>query len=316
MATHAIEIERCTLHGHFSRELPAILSIAPGDTVYARTLDGGWGLEPPHLDGSPRRLIEPRDAKLDSGHCLVGPIEVRGAEPGMTLEVRIGAITPGAWGWTRAGGWKSRVNSRLGLADGAPHLLVWTLDAARETARDQHGREVSLQPFLGVIGMPGDEPGIQSTIPPRVTGCNMDCRELVAGSRLLIPIAVPGALVSFGDGHAAQGDGEVSGLAIECPMDRVELTFDLIEEPRLTTPIADTPAGWVTLGFHDTLDEAAAIALDAMLELMTRTHGVSRPDALALASVVVDLRVTQIANGVWGVHAVLPHGALRGAAGA
>ena len=279
--------------------------------MHARTLDGGWGLEAPRLDGHSRRLFEPRDPELDRGHALLGPVEVRGARPGMTLEVRIGAVEPGSWGWTRAAGWKSRVNDRLGLSDGESHMLVWKLDAANHTGRDQHGHEVSLRPFLGVIGMPPGEPGVHSTIPPRTCGGNMDCRELVAGSRLLLPVSVPGALVSFGDGHAAQGDGEVSGLAIECPMDHVALTFDLRDQPALRTPLAETPAGWIALGFHDTLDEAAAIALDAMLDLMTRTHDVSRSDALALASVVVDLRVTQIANGVWGVHAVLPTGAIR-----
>lgn len=311
IATHLIELERRTLHGHFSRDLPPIASVAPGDTVRCRTLDGGWGLEPPRLDGSARRCFEPRDPELDSGHALIGPFEIRGAKPGMTLEVKISVVEPGAWGWTRAGGWPTALNQRLGVADGDQHLLVWTLDAAGGSGRDQFGRSVRLGPFLGVIGMPPDQPGIHSTIPPRAWGGNMDCKELVAGSRLLLPIASPGARVSFGDGHAAQGDGEVSQLAIECPMERVELTFDLKDDPPLTTPIAETSAAWITFGFHESLDEAAAIALDAMLDLMGRRLGLTRKDALALASVVVDLRVTQMVNRARGVHARLTHDAIR-----
>jgi acetamidase/formamidase len=223
--------------------------------------------------------------------------------------VGIDAVVPGAWGWTRAGGWVSPLNQRLGVAGGAEHLLVWRLDAEHSEGRDQHGRTVALRPFPGVIGMPPDEPGIHTTFPPRATGGNLDCRELVAGSRLFLPIAVAGALVSAGDGHAAQGDGEVSGLAIECPLERLDLTYRLREDLPLATPWAETPIGTITFGFHRTLDEAAANALEAMLQLLGARLGSTRRDALALASVTVDLRITQMVNGVSGVHAVLPVGA-------
>lgn len=163
--------------------------------------------------------------------------------------------------------------------------------------------------------MPPPEPGRHSTVPPRWHGGNLDCRELVAGSTLYLPVPVEGALLSVGDGHAAQGDGEVSGTAIECPMERVDLTLGLLPElfgRPLTTPVARTPAGWVTMGLGDDLDEAAAEAMDAMLDVLAAVHGLGRSEALALASVVVDLRVTQVANQTFGVHAVLPPGAVRG----
>ena len=118
-------------------------------------------------------------------------------------------------------------------------------------------------------------------------------------------------LFSAGDGHARQGDGEVSQLAIECPVERAELTLSVRDDLELTTPIAWTPEAWLTFGFHEDLDEAAALAVDAMLELMAREHGLARCDALALASLVVDLRVTQLVNEVQGIHAVLRHDALR-----
>ena len=146
-------------------------------------------------------------------------------------------------------------------------------------------------------------PGRHSTIPPRACGGNLDCRELIAGSTLWLPIEVEGALFSCGDGHAAQGDGEVAGTAIECPMERATLAFGL-EERALTTPLARGPDGaWMTFGLDEDLDEAAISALDAMLVLIGEQLGLSRRDALAYASVHVDLRVTQIVNTVKGVHA-------------
>ena len=161
------------------------------------------------------------------------------------------------------------------------------------------------------MGMPPPEPGVHSTQPPRAWGGNIDCKELVAGTKLYLPIPVDGARFSAGDGHARQADGEVSQLAIECPVERAELTLSVRDDLLLTTPIAWTPDAWITFGFDEDLDEAAAIATDAMLELMGREHGLERRDALALASLVVDLRVTQIVNRVKGVHAVLRHDAVR-----
>jgi acetamidase/formamidase len=179
--------------------------------------------------------------------------------------------------------------------------------------RDERGRELDLRPFLGVLGMPPPEPGVWSTSPPRVWGGNIDCKELVAGTRLYLPIPVDGALFSAGDCHARQGDGEVSQLAIECPLERAELRLTARDEPVLETPVAWTPGASLTFGLDEDLDEAAAIAIDSMLALMGREHGFARAEALALASLVVDLRITQMVNGVCGVHAVLPHDAIRSA---
>jgi acetamidase/formamidase len=311
LATHSVEPTRETLHGHFSRDLPPVLTIDPGDTVRFRLLDAGWGMEAWHADGTPRARFEPRDAELGWGHALCGPIAIRGAEPGMALVIRIGELRPGSYGWTVGGGWDTPVNTRLGLGEAAGEFaLRWDLDRDRMIARDQFGYEVPLRPFLGIIGMPPAETGRHPTPPPRPTGGNIDCKELVTGSTLYLPIAVPGALVSVGDGHALQGDGEVSGVAIECPMDLAELTLDLRDDLPLTTPRAETPIGWLTFGFDESLDEAMLVALEAMLDLMAERHDLPRAQALALASLLVDLRITQVVNGVRGVHAVLPHGAV------
>ena len=303
MTVHRIPLERRTLHGHFSRDLAPIVTIESGDTVAFSCLDAGWHLEP-------GRPFEPRDAELDAGHPLVGPIEIGGARAGQTLEVAIDRVVTCPWGWCRAGGWSSPLNDRLGLADEGV-LLRWELDVEHGVGRDDRGRELDLHPFLGVLGMPPREPGVHSTAPPRASGGNIDCKELIEGTRLLLPIPVDGALFSAGDCHARQGDGEVSQLGIECPVEHAELTLTVLDEPRLETPVARTSEAWLTFGFDEDLDEAAAIAIDAMLELLGREHGLERAEALALASLVVDLRVTQMVNGVRGVHALLPHGALR-----
>jgi acetamidase/formamidase len=301
---HEIPLERRTLHGHFSRDLQPILTIDSGDTVAFSCLDAGWNVEP-------GRKFVPRSDELDDGHALIGPIEIRGAKAGQTLEVRIEEVRVGAWGATFAGGRQTPLNDELGVSVGEGVTLNWTLHVDAGLAVDQYAREVELRPFPGVLGMPPPEAGVHSTGPPRRFGGNIDCKELIAGTKLLLPIPVDGALFSAGDGHARQGDGEVSQTAIECPLDRLELTLTVTDEPQLETPAAWTPQAWLTFGFDEDLDRAASIATDAMLRLMERELGLERRDALALASVVVDLRVTQIVNGVRGVHALLAHDAIR-----
>jgi acetamidase/formamidase len=308
---HTLEPIRPNLHGAFLRERPPILTVDSGDIVRLSTLDAAWGMEATHLDGTPRQKIEPRDKEADRGHCLVGPIAVRGAQPGMTLEIHIDALRPGAYGWNTGGGWPSQVNEGLGVSEGEEEWLHWTLDRERMIGRNQHGHQVALRPHLGVIGLAPNEAGYQSTTPPRFCGGNMDCKEFGAGASIFLPIAVEGALLSVGDGHALMADGESSSTGIECPMEFVQLTLTLHTDLKLKTPRANTAAGWITLGFNEDLDVATLTAIDEMLKLMGEQYGLPRRQALALASLVVDLHVTQIVNTVRGVHAVLPHGAIR-----
>jgi acetamidase/formamidase len=301
---HELPLERRTLHGHFSPELPPIVEIDSGDTIAFSCPMASWAI-------TPDSKFEPRDAHLDAGHALIGPVAVRGARVGQTLEVRIDTVRVGTFGGTAAGGWSTWLNDRLGVSDAADHMLKWECDADAGVARDDRGREVELRPFLGVMGMPPRKPGIYETGPPRRCGGNIDCKELVVGTKLFLPIPVDGALFSAGDGHGRQGDGEVSGTAIECPIERAELTLTVREDLELRLPIAWTPEAWITFGFDTDLDDAAAHAVDGMLELVAREYGVERQDALALASVAVDVRVTQLVNGVLGVHALLRHDAIR-----
>jgi acetamidase/formamidase len=278
---HELPLERRVLHGHFSRELEPVLSVDPGDSVRIDVPNAGWYLE------SGEQLESPGE-----GHALVGPVEVRGARAGQTLAVRIDDVQAGSWGITHSE---------------PPHALHWQLaDGVGRAA----GRAVRLTPFLGVLGMPPPEPGVHPTEPPRRWGGNIDCKELVAGATLFLPIPVDGALFSAGDGHAAQGDGEVSGTAIECPA-RAQLTLDVRDDLPLEWPIARTRDAWLTLGFDENLGPATRIALDGMLTLMQRELGMAHTEAFMFASVVVDLRITQLVNGVVGVHAVLRDDAIR-----
>lgn len=301
-----------TLHGVFNRGFEPVLTIDSGDTVIYKTLEAGWGLEPrdPHNAGQKPLAFEPtRSERRGNGHCLVGPIAIRGAEPGMTLEVVIEEIVVGDWGWTAT--WKNPTTSAAGVQDNDEVYLVWKLNHQEKLGTNQYGHEVSLRPFMGVMGMPIDEPGDHVTFPPRRTGGNLDCKELIAGTSLFLPIAVSGGLFSVGDGHAAQGDGEVSVTAIECGMDRVRLQFILHTDMSLSAPRAHIPGATITFGLDEDLNQAAHNAVQQMVDVIVERLGVSRSTALALASVTVDLRITQHVNGVKGVHAILRDDAIR-----
>jgi acetamidase/formamidase len=287
---HEIPLERRTLHGHFSRELEPVLSIDPGDSVRFQSLDAGW-----HWEFEGEYLEERDEAELDSGHALNGPVHVQGARPGQTLAVRVDEVRPRSWGVT------------FGEGD----LFRWQIDVDGGTATNDRGRTVSTAPFLGVIGMPPDEPGVWSTIPPRRCGGNIDCKLLVAGTTLFLPVVNEGALLSAGDGHAAQGDGEVSGTAIECPLDAAQITVDVRDDLDLRMPVARTANAWLAFGFDNDLDVAAQLAVETMLDLIERELETDRKHALALASVAVDLAVTQLVNEAKGVHAILRDDAIR-----
>ncbi len=307
MTEHQLEPTPSTTADAFSRDIPPVLTVDPGDTVVVRSLDAaGFLARQQHPGARPPVMF-----KADRGHCLTGPIEVRGAAPGDVLAVRLAALRPADWGWTVSAARDTPLTRRLGLHEGPPSWLLWEIDAAAGTATSNYGHTIAIAPFLGVTGVAWDEPGEHSTIPPRaVGGGNIDCRELVAGSTLYLPVTVPGALLSLGDGHAAQGDGEVAGTAIECGM-TTRAQLDLVTDPPVPGVHAETPAGRITFGFSADLNEAMGDALDAMLGWLQGLYQLDKAAALAAASPVVDLRVTQVANQAWGVHAVLPHGAIQ-----
>jgi acetamidase/formamidase len=301
MAVHYLaRSEQGNIHYRWDRGLRPAISVEPGDEVIVETRTG---------EDDQLRPGDPPDAiaAVDRGriHALTGPIFVNGAEPGDVLEVSVLSITPAEWGLTlqRPGGGL--------LTDFPPYLRFFQLDVERWTAEFAPGIVVPLRPFLGVMGVAPAE-GVHSTIPPGSHGGNLDCKDVLAGTVLSLPVFVPGALFSCGDGHAAQGDGEVCITAIECAM-TARLRFQVRKGRHLSDPQLETPDAWMTLSAAPTLEDAARRALEAMLDLIVARTGLSRADAYALASMAVDLRINQVVNQpMMGVRAVLPKTTISG----
>lgn len=307
MSIHMITLAQEHLIGSFSNEVAPIINIKSGDSIRFQTLDAGWGTG---VSYAKRIKPFPRQGEKDGGHALIGPIYIEEAKQGKTIEIIFNEIIPGSYGFTSAGGYPNWQNQKLHLTEVEELSLNWTLDRhAMSGSCEVRGKSysVSLNPFMGVVGMPPESGGIHTTWPPRYCGGNIDCKELVQGSKLYLPVPVDGGYLAIGDGHARQGDGEVSCQAIECAMELVNITVNVIDDIKLTNPRAHTPSGWITFGFDEDLNEATVQALDGMLGLMGELYGLERVEAIALGSAVVDLRITQIVNGVKGVHAFLPH---------
>ncbi|MED3963309.1 acetamidase/formamidase family protein [Niallia taxi] len=312
MKKHILTLKQENFHGSFSRDYSPVLTVESGDSIEMKTLDIEWGYSPSEAEVYEKFTSIKSEQK--AGHPMIGPIAVKDAKPGMVLEIKINDIVPGWYGRNWSGGLPNWQNIALGIAKEEKIQLDWKLDANQMTGSTIIGDRtfsVALQPFMGVMGVAPKEDGVHPTPPPRYCGGNIDCKELVKGSSLFLPISVEGALFSIGDGHALQGDGEISGTAIECPMDLVDITLIARDDMKLQSPLAKTPSGWITFGFHEDLNEAAKDALNAMITFMQNNYAISRTEATALSSTVVDLRITQVVNGVKGVHAVLPYGALR-----
>ena len=250
MAVHDIEPVDGFVHWDFDRGREPALWIESGDVVRYRTLDASGFLEKRRPDGSTPQM----DRKgAGPGHTLCGPVGIRGAKARTDARDRDPRRPSRGLGDGRAAAAsRTPLNDRLGVSENGL-MMIWTIDPDALTAVNQWGHIVALRPFMGVMGMPPDDPGPHPTGPPRFCGGNLDCKELVAGTKLYLPIPVDDALFSLGDGHGVQGDGEVSGMAIECPMERVEVKLTVLDEPKLTMPRAWTPEGWLTFGLHEEL---------------------------------------------------------------
>jgi acetamidase/formamidase len=235
-------------------------------------------------------------------HPLTGPIFVNGAEPGDSLEVRVGAIEYlhpyGVIGFLPGGG-------TLPAEFPYAYLKLVRFDPGGRTARFAPGVSVPLRPFFGSIGVaPPALSGRVSSGPPGPHVGNLDIKEVGPGSTVYLPVHVPGALLSIGDGHAAQGDGEVSGTAIETSL-ATTLTIVLHKQKPLKYARIETATHVITVGLDVDLDEAARIATREMIEYLVAERGLSRDDAYVLCSAAVDLRVSQTVDVTKGVHAML-----------
>ncbi len=308
----AAGVETCHW-GHFDATLPPVLRVASGQRFTVATVSGGPPVLPPPGFHVPPELLDihARLPMVMPGHILTGPVAVDGAQPGDTLEVRIIDVQLRQdWGY----------NVIRPLAGTLPddfhahrHLNI-PLDRTRQVARLPWGLDLPLHPFFGVMGVaPPPAWGRISTIQPRAHGGNLDNKELGPGSSLYLPVHAPGALFSCGDGHGAQGDGEVCVTAIETALLG---TFELVLHPRgtgpaLAFPRGETPTHWITMGTDPDLDRCMEMALRDMIVLLGEKAGLGREDAYTLCSLAVDFRITQTVNGHKGVHGMLPKSLIR-----
>jgi acetamidase/formamidase len=292
-----------TVHwGYFDADLPPVLKVRSGDALTVDTVSGGPRELPAidHLRPDHREIVE-RVEQGPGPHILTGPIEVEGAEPGDTLEVRILAVE-----LTEDWGWNVIRPLRGTLPEDFPYLRkrLIPIDRQRRVARLPWGPEIPLQPFFGIIGVaPPAAYGRVSTVEPREYGGNIDNKELGAGSSLFLPVFVPGAKLSIGDGHAVQGDGEVCLTALEtCLKGRFEV---VLHKSRLSYPRAITATHYIAMGFHEDLDDAAKLALRNMIGWLVELTGWSAEEAYVFCSLACDLRVTQLVDGNKGIHAMV-----------
>jgi acetamidase/formamidase len=241
-------------------------------------------------------------------HVVSGPIAIAGAEPGDVLAVHVIEAEPRV----PYGVNTMRLN-RGGLSDEFTlnRSIVIPFDLERRVARFSERIEVPLAPFFGIMATgPARHLGRLSSAPPGAFGGNIDLKDLTAGSILYLPVHVPEALFMVGDGHAAQGDGEVDLTAIETSLTGT-FRFELIKGKPLAWPRAETPTHWITLGLHENLDDAMTLALRECVNFLSEEKGLTRVDAYALASIAVDFEVTQVVDGVKGIHAMIPKGIFK-----
>ena len=307
---HELKASPATVHrGFFDASLKPVLTIDSGDIVRLETATGNpryfekLGVPKEKIPAELYAVYQGVDNDGRGDHTLNGPIAVRGAEPGDSLEIRIRSVDVRL---PIAG--QGFVPNRGQLPEDFPYAkdhVVW-IDVARKMVLFAPGIEIPARPFWGVMGVaPPASMGRVPSGPPAVFGGNLDNPELVTGSTLYLPVHVAGALLSIGDGHAVQGRGEVSLSAVETSL-KGEVQVLLHKQQHLRWPRAETPTHYITMGLHTDLDEAAKIATREMLDWIVAMKHLSRDDAYLLASAAMDLSVTQVVDGTKGVHAMLP----------
>ena len=296
--------------GHYWSETPPVLRIQSGDYVKVRTVIGSM---PETLEqaGLPLEQVEKELLEIQSitdrgpgPHFLTGPIFIESAEPGDVLEVRIKAIelaTPYGINFFNnqdAGFLSEKISGQS--------AKIITFDREKMTGHFLDGVEIPLRPFFGSMGVaPPKEAGRWNSAPPWIHAGNMDNKEMTTGTTLYIPVYVKGALFEIGDGHAAQGNGEVDGTAIETGL-KGELQFVVQKNKTLAWPRAETPTHILTMGCDKDLITATRIATREMIHYLMEERKLSQADALMLSSMAMDLSITQLVDGNVGVHAMLP----------
>ncbi|KAH9940218.1 Formamidase [Epithele typhae] len=299
MSIHAVKRAQC--HLAWDNSIPPAIHIESGDTVSFDCLDASNGqITPAATVDALASLVF---SQLDQ---VNGPVHVAGARPGDTLRVDVLSVETAEWGWT------ALIPGFGLLADEFPAaaLKLWTLNRTEGQAGygyawfdEQKGIRVPLRPFAGEMGVAPGMDGAHSTIPPYATGGNVDTRHLSAGSTLFLPVEVDGALFSIGDGHAAQGDGEVCGTAIETPM-KVTVRLTVVKDKpyvktphfHTTSPHASTEEFYCTTGVDSDIREATRSAVRHMIAFLGAEHGLAPADAYMLCSVAGDLRMHEVVD--------------------
>lgn len=311
MATHhTLGPTPATVHwGFLDAKIPPRLTVEPGDTVTIETVSGGLA------DVADTSIMLPYHREIceklkpsPGPHILTGPIAVRGAEPGDTLEIKIKAIELTVdWGW-------NLIRPLRGtLPEDYPDFRcrIISIDRRTMTARLPWGPTIPLQPFFGIMAVaPPANYGLCSSVEPREFGGNMDNKELLAGTSVFFPVLVPGANFSAGDGHAVQGDGEVCLTALETCL-KGTFEFILHKGMSLALPRAVTPTHLIAMGFDTDLDDAAKQALREMIRWLVSMKGWTSEEAYVFCSLACDLRVTQLVDGNKGIHAMVARSLLQ-----
>jgi acetamidase/formamidase len=304
--------------GYYSAAATPVLHIRSGDTVEIQTLTTasptlleGAGLPPGEVEQSLRDIYREVKDKGPGGHILTGPISIEGAEPGDVLEVRIQSIKLAVPYATVV------FRPKAGfLPEDFPYSRskLVRLDEKNKVAHFGPGVDVPLRPFFGSMGVaPPESAGRISSAPPGMHAGNMDNHELVAGTTLFIPVFATGANFEVGDGHAAQGNGEVTITALETSLIGV-FQFILRKDLHLNWPRAETPTHYITMGMHEDLTEATRIAVREAIDFLVTEKRLSRDEAYILSSVAVDFSITQLVDGNKGVHAMIPKSLFKGPA--
>ena len=303
-------------YGYYWAEAKPALRIASGDIVNVTTMLTNTptrleaaGVAPDEVEPELRAIVSQvtGDAKGPGGHILTGPIYVEGADSGDVLEVKILSIDLKIpYGYNGCSGFLRELCQR-----GQQTTRIIRLDGKTMTAEFAPGIVVPLHPFFGSMGVaPAASLGRVSSNPPSTHAGNLDNKELVAGTTLYIPVFVKGALFEVGDGHAAQGDGEVDQTAIETSL-RGRLQLTVRKDMKLDWPRAETPTDWITMGTDTSLTVATRVAIGQMVHFLMEKKGLTQTAAYQLASIAANLRITELVDGNVGVHMMIPKAIVR-----
>jgi acetamidase/formamidase len=293
--------------GYFDATLKPVATIDPGDTIVINSVSGAREDAPAQSDMTVCAELSAIHAAVVpklGPHILTGPVAIRGAMPGDALRIEIIDVQlADDWGFNI---FKPGMGT---LPDDFPYerRVHLGIDRARGIVKTPWGMEITARPFFGVMGAaPAPDVGRVSSVMPSTFGGNMDNRHLGAGAVLYLPVAVEGGLFSCGDGHAAQGDGEVCLTAVETGLSGT-FKIDLVKAAHLDAPYAETKTHLIAMAFDEDLNEAARVALRRMIALIVARTKLTAEDAYRLCSLAADLHVTQLVNRTKGIHAMITH---------